>query len=278
MPSAHLSEATLLAYCAIRNDPWYRRNAFLSGLRAAGHKLLDSMPARWTAEHVLLLWNRYGGAHDLALQVESAGGIVLIAENGYVGEGGGTPKFQVHPAGPQPNHYYALARSYHNGGGSWVVGEEDRLSKLKLDIKPWRERGSRILVCPNRAFGVPGRMMHPDWPERCAAKLKRVSNLQVHVRKHPGNNEPSVPLSADMADAEAVVIWSSSAGVHALIAGIPVICESPFWICKHAASEGLTLKRDDAARFHALQNMAWAQWSCMEIESGEPFRHLLPAA
>lgn len=266
------------AYCAIRDQPWYRRNAFVSGLQVAGHQVLSAPPSRWSPESLLLIWNRYGPMHAMAQQVEAAGGTVLVAENGYVGEGGGTPKFQVHPAGPQPNHYYAIAKGYHNGGGSWPEPVSDRLSRLRLEIKPWRDGGDYILICPNRSFGVPGRMMHPDWAERCEAKLRRVTSMPIRVRKHPGNDEPKIPLAKDLVGAHAVVIWSSSAGVHALIEGIPVVCESQFWICKSAASEDLNLKRDDDARLHALRNLAWAQWTCAEIERGEPFRHLLPAA
>lgn len=266
------------AFCAIREQPYYRRSAFVSGLKAAGHTVVSNWPTRLGEDFLFVLWNRYGTGHEQAKCVEATGGKVIVAENGYVGEGGGTPKFQVHPEGPQPHHYYSLACSHHNGGGDWRVGGAERLQNLKLHVKPWRQDGDYILVCPNRSFGVPERMMHPDWAERCAAKLKRKTDMPVRIRMHPGNSDPRVPLEADLRGAACVVIWSSSVGVHALIEGIPVVCEAPYWICKSASSDGLDLNRNDEAREQALQAMSWAQWRCEEIERGEPFRHLLPAA
>jgi hypothetical protein len=101
------------------------------------------------------------------------------------------------------------------------------------------------------------------------------------VRPHPGNDAPKTPLSADLKGAHCVVIWSSSAGVKALIEGIPVVSHSPFWICKPASFDTL-LAPDvlvpclaDAYRLGAMNSLAWAQWSVNEIAEGIPFRHLL---
>jgi hypothetical protein len=77
------------------------------------------------------------------------------------------------------------------------------------------------------------------------------------------------------------VIWSSGAGVQALVAGIPVIYQAPHWICEGAADDALEVVERNPlgvtpiSREAALQRMAWAQWSLAEIASGEPFRRLL---
>jgi len=86
----------------------------------------------------------------------------------------------------------------------------------------------------------------------------------------------------DLAGAWATVIWSSSAGAHSLIAGVPVVCEAPHWICEIAAANRIEwidqLPRmlfSGNTREAALQLLAWAIWSVEEIESGVAFKHLL---
>jgi len=267
------------AYCLIRSMPWYRREAFTNGLAAAGHTVFVRSPVHPNKNTLLVIWNRYAENHHLASAVEAKGGTVLVAENGYIGAGGGAPKFQVHPAGPQAHHYYALARSHHNGGGQWRGEDSARFSALGLTLKPWRTNGEYILVCPNRSFGIPERMMHPDWDRRVVDQIKKHTKLPIRIRPHPGNNAPKRDLSVDLAGARAVVIWSSSCGVHALVDGIPVICQAPYWVCKQGAYSDIAALAGDLPehpnRTQALSRMAWAQWTIEEINSGEPFRYLL---
>jgi hypothetical protein len=202
----------------------------------------------------------------MAQRVERAGGVVIVAENGYLGAGGTSPKFDVHPGGPKPHHYYALARGYHNDFDTVKRGTSARFYALSVDIKPMRDGGEYVLICPNRPFGVPERMMHPDWAQRASERWKKTQPLPVRIRSHPGNDAPKHALAADLENAARVVVWSSSAGVHALIEGIPVTCEAPHWICK----------TDD--RLTALHTMAWGQWTLSEIENGTAFRHVLSDA
>ena len=268
------------AYCLIRPQPCYRREAFCTGLKAVGLDVLDRRPDRIDADTLIVIWNRYADMHELACRVERAGGRVIVAENGYIGSGGGTPKFQVHPGGPQPGHYYAIAEGHHNGAGTWPSGGAERWARLGVELRPWRgeNEGGHILVCPNRSFGVADHVMHPDWGERCAARLRKTTRRRVRVRPHPGNNEPARPLSEDLDGAWAVVVWRSSCGVHALVEGIPVFCEGPAWILKGAAATGSVDAPVLPERLPHFERLAWGQWTCEEIGRGEPFRHLLSPA
>ena len=265
------------AHCLIREQPWYRRDAFKGGLAAAGHEVVLSPPDRPSPETLLVIWNRYSTNHELALRVERAGGRVLVAENGYIGKGGGTPKFQVHPAGPQPGHYYAIGLRFHNDETCINWGTTSRFDALAVELKPWRV-GDHILVAPNRPFGIPERMMHPDWGERCVARLRKQTKRPIILRTHPGNNEPRRALSEDLKGAHAVYVWSSSCGVHALAEGIPTFVEAPYWIMKSASARGDIESPVLPERKPAFERLAWAQWTCEEIASGLPFRTLLPTA
>ena len=263
------------AFSLLRRDPWYRREAFELGLKRAGHEVLVRSPDRGRAGDVMLIWNRYGSVHELALRFESEGGRVLVAENGYIGAGGTSPKFDVHPKGPQAGSYYALSEAYHNGRGRWPSGGPERLNALGLNLAPWRAEGEHILVCPNRAFGVGEQVMHPDWAERCATRLRKGTKRPVRIRSHPGNDAPKRPLSEDLKGAWAVVVWSSSVAVHALAAGVPTFIEAPWQIVKAAGASGAVDAPVLPDRQPVFERMAWAQWRLDEIETGEPFRRLL---
>jgi len=223
---------------------------------------------------LLVIWNRYGAGNGHAERFEREGGTVLVAENGYLGRGGTAPKFDVHPGGPEPHHYYALARGWHNGRGTWPVGGPERWEALGVSLT--NERGDgHVLVCPNRSFGVAPAVMPPDWADRTAERLRKQTKREVRVRRHPGNDAPKVPLARDLENCWAVVIWSSGAGVQALIRGIPVYVEAPFWICRGARALGPIDEPVGPDPMPALVGMSWAQWALSELESGAPFRALL---
>lgn len=268
----------LKAYCLVRDAPWYRRQAFVEGLKLTGYEVSSNSPARGAKGDVLVLWNRYGGWHDIASQFEREGGTVVVAENGYLGRGGTPPKFDVHPEGPKPEHYYSISLGWHNGRGRWHVGGPERFATLEVVLKPWRSDGEHILVCPNRSFGVGEQVMQPDWAQRAADRVRRQTKRPVRIRAHPGNNQPKRSLAEDLKGAWAVVVWSSSVALHSLVEGIPVFIEAPFQIVKGAGARGSVDSPETPERLPHFERMAWAQWTIEEISTGLPFAHCLRAA
>lgn len=261
------------AYVGIRTEPHYRRDAFIAGLSAAGYEIAPG-PAQGRPGDLYVIWNRYSEWHNQACRFEAAGGTVIVAENGYVGKGG------VSPHSMKDRDPYALARSYHNDATVIPEGGPERWDALGVDLKPWRTGGQHVLVCPNRSFGIPGRMMPSDWANDVVRRLAKLTQREIRVRPHPGNSAPKKPLADDLAGAWCTVIWSSSAGVHSLIAGVPVICEAPYWIAKGAA--GINIAQIESPpmpdRLPALRRLAWAQWSLAEITAGAPFARPAKAA
>lgn len=257
------------AYCLIRSDPVYRRGAFERGLRSCGFSLSQSVRIdKVGQEDVLVIWNRYGQMHVLAERFERLGGRVVVAENAYVG------------LDRKDRRRYALALGGHNGSGTWRVGDGRRWQSLGLKIEPYKLGGEHILVCPNRSFGMPGFIMPPNWAEEAAARLRKATTRPVRIRPHPGNGEPKKPLEEDLRGAWACVIWASSAGCEALLRGIPVFSEAPFWILRGAAERDIrTINSPEyLERLWCFESLAWAQWDLGEIESGEAFQHLLHRA
>lgn len=251
------------AICRIRHAPAYRREAWLSGLKAAGYELVDRGVPK-SADDLLVIWNRYGDNEVDAARWEGHGGTVLVTENGYAGKD------------DKGRQYYAVAVHGHNGSGWWPVGPEERWSQLGIELKPWRTEGKHLLVCAQRGIGSKTMASPYRWAEETADRLRKLTDRPVRIRLHPGNTKaPAVSLLDDLRDAWACVIWSSGCGVQALIQGVPVFFSAPAWIGQGAAKPGIDAieapMRDDDARLKALQRMAWAQWSVEEIGSGAPF-------
>ncbi len=246
------------AICLIRAEPHYRREAFVNGLKRAGYSLVERGHAE-RPEDLLVIWNRYGSNGAMADAWEQAGGTVLVAENGYIGKDA------------LSRQYYAVSVHGHNGSGQWPRGDGSRFAALNIELQPWQVRDGYSLICGQRGIGTRLMASPPDWHKSAASRLKKEGN-PIHVRLHPGNHEPQVPLEQDLARARDCVIWSSSSGVKALVLGIPVRYDAPFWICSPAATRlDQPLLYDDAARLAAIERMAWAQWSVEELESGMPF-------
>lgn len=254
----------MIAICLIRDQPHYRRHAFVEGLRVAGYSIAQGgRPS--SKKDLLVIWNRYGSNENLADQWEQNGGTVLVCENGYCGRDAGS------------HQLYAISAHGHNGAGWFPIGEADRFGALGLDVAPWRAQteSGHLLVCGQRGIGSRQMASPHAWHERVIQRLQKFSKRPIRIRPHPGNKPAPISLDSDLAGAHAVVVWSSTSGVRALLTGVPVFYDAPAWICQGAALKiGPELeapKCDDDARIEALRRMAWAQWTVDEIESGEPF-------
>jgi hypothetical protein len=251
------------ALCTIRDLPPYRRYAFENGLRRCGFEVSDRLVAPPRSGDVLVMWNRYGSLEAEAKRFESAGAAVIVAENSYIGD----PRDE--------RKIYALAKSHHNGAGTWKQGEKDRFSDLEVDIFPWRDGGEHILVLPQRGIGPKGVAMPSDWVVTVQERLRKLTKRPVRARIHPGVHRP--PLEPDFDGCHAAVTWGSGAAIKAIAAGVPVFHEFDRWIGAPAAKFGL----DDLEnpflgdRMPMFRRLAYAQWAVEEIESGEAFKWLL---
>lgn len=259
------------AYVMVKRHVEARHDAFCAGFKATGYQVVLHEPRNDVRPgDVLAIWNRKSQHEIIADRFEAAGGTVLVAENGYIGRDA---------CGQQ---YLALARHAHNGRGEWPSGGPERWQRLGVDLRPWRTDGQHILICPNRSFGMRGFIMPQGWAEETAKRLTQFTSRPVRIRPHPGHWKrlpvhPDETLRADLRNAWAVVVWASSAGVKALVAGIPVIRCAPWWIAASAAGHDLAQIETPPMpdRLPAFQRLAWAQWTIAEIADGTAFRALI---
>lgn len=98
----------------------------------------------------------------------------------------------------------------------------------------------------------------------------------IRYRAHPSDPQTSIglihdrsqgcTLAQDFALATHVLTFNSTAGLEALVAGLPVAC-SP-----SAHYAGLT--PGTPALLDHCRRLAWAQWTCAELRTGEPLRFM----
>lgn len=250
-------EACLL----IRRNWNYRTDCFIAGLQRCGFEVTDN-PNRPKPGDILVMWNRHLRYEKYAKAYEARGNIVLVAENGWVG------------SDEDGNKLIALARSHHNGAGSWHVGETDRWERLGVPLAPWRMNGEHILVLPQRGIGEAGVAMPRNWEKDVLQRLRAVTRRRLVVRPHPGLHFPPEP---DFTGAWAAVTWASGAGIKAICAGVPVFHEFKRWIGASAARFGIEHIEAPFTgdRVPMLRRLAWAQWTFREIATGEPIQCLI---
>lgn len=244
------------AVVRLRKDLPYRRATFVAGLQAVGYRVVDGSESNthWAPDDerdLLVLWNKKHGHDETMADVwERKGGTVVVVENGYLQR--------------EPGTIFAISTHGHNGSGWFPVDTEDRFTMLGFPLKDLRLRSpGRILVVGQRSIGSKLMASPQQWGELQTSKLQRAGYDAMH-RPHPGNfPQRQVPLEVDLANVDAVNIWSSTVGVRALVEGLPVKSDAPFWIC-----------RSLGPREPALHEMSHGQWTAGEIASGEPFARM----
>lgn len=228
------------AFLSLRYTVPERRAAFEKGLQRLGYEVIHGLPAGdISPSDVLCCWNRIGHVNEVAKKFSK----VLVCENASWGN-----DFQG-------DHWYTIARNYHNTRGMFPIGDKSRWDSLRVELAPWRKPGGETVVLPSRGIGSPPTVMPRGW------------TAPGRVRPHMGKQSEFVPLERDLAHASKVITWGSGAAVKALMWGIPVESHMPNWI---AACEPT-----DHDRLRMFRQLAWATWTLKEIEKGTPFSWLL---
>lgn len=247
----------MIAAVQLRREPAYRREAFEKGLKRLGYSVVTNprdVPRPNGPQDLLVVWNLKRGVDELDAKLwEQRGGTVIVTENAYLQK--------------IDKSSYAISTHGHCGSGWFPVDPAGhRFSALGYNLKPMREmKTGYVLICDQRGIGSTLMASPPSWGAKMLQKVQGGSGLVAKLRPHPGNFAPKVPLLTDLAGAHTCRIWSSSAGVVALIEGVHTIHSAPHWVCENWQVVG---------REVALNRMAHGQWSVAEIESGEPFARM----
>lgn len=243
-------------------DGWLA--AMADGLKKHGLKIRwsDTASAKGAArdDDLLVVWSHHE-QDAIAAQV-AAGGDYLVAECAYLGDrltqcslgfNGLHGTAQVPPPGDaaRGQQWHHLLRPYHRGQYTLIMGQVPGDAAIAdVDFPRWVQ----LVASDAHRFGLP-----------------------VYYRPHPKGSAPCrLPvrggsLETDLAGAHRVITWSSNGAVDAVLAGCLVHGHSP----RSMVYDQPLNQRNDLARLHWLNALAWRQWSHDELTSGDAFAHLL---
>jgi len=160
-----------------------------------------------------------------------------------------------------------LYRAARNAVQADGLGEPDwaRWRALGINIGPWQRHGTHVLICA-QSDDYLSLMGETAWTGRAVEALRRHTDRPIIVRRKNVRRH----LAEDLRDAWAVVTFTSSAAIEALLAGIPAFCTgrcaaSPMGLAELGQIEHPRYPED---RERWAAGLAAAQWSIDEIAAG----------
>lgn len=188
-----------------------------------------------------------------------------------------------------------------NGTGSYAYYGDgldlQRAEKIALPLKPWRQTGSRIIVCAQRTQGLQWATQPPmeQWLANLRDQVRLYTQRPLVLRTHPRQKigpitgyeierPQHLPGTYDdfdfvktLNDAWAVINHNSGPGSQAVIAGIPAFVDA-----SSLAAPVANLSIADIENPRMPDRGDWflrlchTEWTIPEIESGWPIQRLLP--
>ncbi len=245
-----------------------RQQAIERGLAKAGWQVIKGAPPseqRLTPQDLIAVWCRNKGPRELACRAfELAGGRALIIEEAQI------------KAGACGEKLFTLCLDDHHGGGDWPVGGPERWASFGIELAPWRSGGDKVVVREQRGIGSKRLGSPKGWHETTARRLTD-AGYRVEIRRHPKLLErlgkKTVPLEKQLKGARALVTWSSSDAIGAVIAGVPTIVCAPATFLPGCVGRSIEDLKDPPTgdRLAALERLAWCQWTLAEVRAGTPF-------
>ena len=213
-------------YLVVKNMPDYPYNAIEQGFKAHNNTVINAYPEPTKndfSDCVIVTWNFYGKLNErMVNRVIQGGGKHIVFENGYLSPLSG-------------NRYYAINNAHHLEIGSQRFDTDpSRFDRLNLTIKEYDKNSVFILVCAQRGGKYSDLAMPRIWPEQVIGHLRKITDLPIIYRPHPEKKKlltmqwdnvfisKNISLVSDLNNAKACIIYTSNAGNHALLNGVPV--------------------------------------------------------
>lgn len=233
--------------------------ALAQGLRSHGVELVDHDRADVAVCWSLLWAGRMAGNRSVWQQYRDSGRSVITAEVGL-----------------KRGHSW---RVMVNGHSVYMPDlTQDRGTMLGLELKPWRQSGSHIVIALQRPESLQWQGL-PDlaaWATHCVTELRCHTDREIRVRPHPrsrtrlqipgtqimmpgrlSHSYDSFDWSDCLAGAWAVVNHNSNPGVEAIMAGIPAFVGHT---SRAAAVSNLSLTQIETPR--CPDRSAWFRHLC----------------
>jgi len=174
-----------------------------------------------------------------------------------------------------------LGSYFYNSGN-----DNQRRSKLRINLKPWRQQGSDIIVCCQHGKSEQWKDQPSvnGWVESIVNEIKQVTDRNIKVRPHPrfpfkfeGQYlKTKTNFLDDLTTAWAVVNWNSNPGIQSIINGVPAFV-GPTSLAYPVANKNLsTINTPELFdREQWINDLAWTEWTVDEMTRGKPQELLL---
>lgn len=150
--------------------------------------------------------------------------------------------------------------------------DSTRLKSMGVRIQPWQD-GEEILVvgASEKSMAQHG-FGYMEWERKAVRRLGDVGKVVYRPKPHDPNRHPipgvgydSRPVAEALASAKLVVTHHSNMAVDALVAGVPVYCETGVGAA-FSVPFGSFERRPGREQF--LYDVAWLQWTLAEMADG----------
>lgn len=248
--------------------------AFVDGLKVHGIVArIRTVDAPDYSADLAVMWS-FGPKWKLTRAgLEKKGIDYLVLDRGYIGEKDGSASISL-------NGLHGLSKL------QVIDCPGDRADGFKNLYKKWNPSKKKYVLIMGQLAGdasLQGINIR-SWMVRKIRELK-AAGYEVIYRSHPRDNQHisyGVPfmkatLEECLKIAKCVYTYSSTSGVDAMLAGKPVIAESPvsmvYDLAGHNVKDIKKLK-EPASRKQWFNDLAYRQWKLEEIRSGEAWEYI----
>ena len=165
---------------------------------------------------------------------------------------------------------------------------------LNLSLADWKTNGDYVLFLIQRDGGWGMKGLNPvEWARRKIVDLRKVTNLPIVLRPHPGkvadltplvgpgisiSNSLNKPLVADLRNAKGALVFNSSSGVASILSGVPLWVDDSGSVCWDVANKSLNDFNQPKLfdRRQWIQDLAACHWTDEESRQGLVFKQFLP--
>jgi hypothetical protein len=236
--------------------------AFAQG---CGGKIVPPAPLRPGA---VFMYGALRGLMPTLLQAQAEGRTWYYADNGYFRRAFKDPE----------RGYFRVTRNARHHDGSGNAGAE-RWSRLGLEIRPWRQTGEHVLLCPPNATHCALWAVDAEaWLASTVARLKAATDRPIVTRIRKDQIAEPGGFAKALKRAWAVVTHSTNGAVEAVLAGVPMFC-TDFCAAYRMGTPDLERIEDpvmpsDAERQQWAWNLAANQWTVAEMRDGVCWQEL----
>jgi len=269
-------------YGALNSQPVW--DAFAKSARLLGHETVDNSHDSDVDVIWSVLWRgRMARNRDVWQRAKKNNKPIIVIEVGGIQRG---TTWRVGLGGVNRDAYFAPSGN-----------DNERASKLKLALKPWRQSGNHILLCGQHDQSQQWHNLLPSekWAEQQVFKIRKYTERPIVIRPHPrapihkiNNKLKNVIIQRPQKQkgtyddydiqfqgAWAVVSWSSNPGPHSVINGVPVFTgpSSLAWpVANSDYSQIESPLMPDRTQW--LNDYAHTEYTLAEIANGIPLKYL----